>query len=686
MHFTAWLAPVFFLAMAIPASAADAVRLGELDDGSVLFLTQTEGASSLRTVYTRLTFSAAREIAGTPGVLAQVDVQSFDCVNRTQETIRTELYGNLAGDGEPLRVINFPASVRQRVAVDIRADNTVAAIFRSACGSVYLQAAPLTPTRPPTVSSSSQPAAPVTPTRPPTVPSSGQLAQPAFSPLPTAPGVFVSTRQTIDPPALPPPVDIGQSLESAMANPLPRFPGTNAQRNRATAAKEAPIIIVNGKPGECQANWTQYFVLQEFMRDFAKMSLFIYAGPRPIQRASDDLVDLEDRIRRAPIDVKYVLSLEKKSAVVSRNGLINWLARKRELATAGYRLRADMHDDFFRQSSLSEEKLEKEDFEFEIWERDGYFVVAFRGTSLPSGWISDARQILNIDVGKGLYEYADQLIKYLIKGARIDRSRIATTGHSLGGGLAVYSHLRNDTDFAIVFNPAELSWENQARAKNPLAAGRVFNYMSYVPGTDAADFVSQGSFVAKEMLKLPLMELPDGKLYGKRFYLPITVFSSEWNLAETAGIVTGVGAITPYGLSAGIVAAAESASIAPNSRVATAKTRGIETAGATAAATFWHHKVRSTILGGFFGIAAYNKVAPIENIAWGIFQMHIMNPLAAAAETRFFEPVSLTCTGPATPALVKQQVDITSRVGNFLKLADVVARAPKESTPAKQLK
>ena len=398
------------------------------------------------------------------------------------------------------------------------------------------------------------------------------------------------------------------------------------------------------------------------------------------------MADLEDRIRLAPIDVKQVLLLEKPSAVETRDDLIERRARKRELANAGYRLRADMHDSFFNQSSLSEEKLEREDFEFEIWERNGYFVVAFRGTSLPSGWISDARQILNIDVGKGLYEYADKLIKYLIKDVGIDRSRIATTGHSLGGGLAVYSHLQNDTDFAIVFNPAELSSENQARAKNPRAAERVFNYMSYVPGTDAADFVSQGSFVAKELLKLPFMELPDGKLYGKRFYLPITVFSSEWKLAKTAGIVTGVGAMTPYGLSAGIVAAAESASIAPDSRVATAKTRGIETAGATAAATFWLHPVRSTILGGFFGIAAYNKVAPIENIAWGIFQMHIMKPLAAAAATRFFEPVSLTCTGPATPAFVKQQVDITSRVGNFLKLADKVARAPKESTPSKRLK
>lgn len=686
MHFTAWLAPVFFLAMAIPASAADAVRLGELDDGSVLFLTQTEGASSLRTVYTRLTFSAAREIAGTPSVLAQVDVQSFDCVNRTQETIRTELYGNLAGDGEPLRVINFPASVRQRVAVDIRAGNTVAAIFRSACGSVYLQAAPLTPTRPPTVSSSSQPAAPVTPTRPPTVPSSSQLAQPAFSPLPTAPGVFVPTRQTIDPPALPPPVDIGQSLESAMANPLPPYPGTNAERNRATAAQGAPIIIVNGKPGECQANWAQYFVLQEFMRDFAKMSLFVYAGPRPIQRASDDLVDLEDRIRRAPIDVKPVLLREKPSAVKSRDELIERRARKRELATAGYRLRADMHDDFFRKSKLSEEKLEKEDFEFEIWERDGYFVVAFRGTSQPSGWESDARQILNIDVGKGLYEYADKLIKYLIKDARIDRSSIATTGHSLGGGLAVYSHLRNDTDFAIVFNPAELSSENHARAKNPRAAEQVFNYMSYVPGTDAADLVSQGSFVAKEMLKLPFMELPDGKLYGKRFYLPIPVWGSEWGFAKHAAIASGVLAITPSGVGAGMVVAAGSASIAPDSRVATAKTRGIATAGAMAVRKIKLNPVRSTIRGGIGFVAAYNTVAPMENIFWGIFQMHIMQPLEAAAATRFFDPVSLTCTGPATPAFVKQQVDTTNRVGNFLNLAYKVARAPKESTPAKRLK
>ena len=235
MHHTAWLVSVSFLAMATPASEADVLRLGELDGGSVLFLTNTEGVSSLRTVNTRLTFPAAREIAGTPGVLAQVDVQSFDCVNRTQETIRTELHGNLAGDVEPLRVVNYPASVRQRVAVDIRAGNTAAAIFRAACGSVYLQAAPPTPTRPPQVMNGS-PA------------QRGDRAE-ARAPLPNSDAFPPRMSGSTPRPAQTADVSVNRSqAPSSLSPPGTSAPASIAREPRSNPAVPMGNVLANPKP------------------------------------------------------------------------------------------------------------------------------------------------------------------------------------------------------------------------------------------------------------------------------------------------------------------------------------------------------------------------------------------------------------------------------------------------------
>jgi hypothetical protein len=500
---------------------------------------------------------------------------------------------------------------------------------------------------------------------------------------PTAiPGMLVPEGRMNTPPQLPPPVQTTMPLELVMA-PQESLTQTSATgtrtgaRSRASVTDTAPIILET-KGLACTANWTQYGILQEFMRDYARMAFFVYAGPAPIARAVSNVEDLDARFSRATPNVKVMLKYQRATAVAESNELQLRRERKRELANAGYVVRTDLHDAFFKQAKLNDEKLEKEDFEFEIYDRHGYFVVVFRGTSLKSGWLSDARQILNMDVGRGLYEYADLLVRYLIRTVGIDRRHISTTGHSLGGGLAVYSHMRNDTDFAMAFNPAELSAANHTRAYNPAAAKRVFNYISYVPGTEAADFVSQGSFVAKEMQKMPLLELPDGHVYGEKYYIPIHVGGSDWKLATMGAVAGGAIGAAPLGVVEGLAAAARGAALAPEEKINTAKANAVKVTGAKVVMRVILHPRRTVLGGGIGAVAGYIKVAPMENLAWGVFQMHIMKPLEAATSSKYIDPQSVVCAGPPTPQFVKQQVDITSRVGNFLKLAEKVASAQND--------
>jgi hypothetical protein len=496
-------------------------------------------------------------------------------------------------------------------------------------------------------------------------------------PLRPVAGIVVPADRVLDIPQLPGPVATGLSADKVMTarKPFGAAPGKSDWPDRATAATAPVVLETTGN--DCTAKWTQYGYLQEAMRDYARMSFFVYAGTAPINRTIDTVDDLGQRLATAKAaDVKFLLKHQLAAAEGASRELIARRERKQELAAAGYIARTDLQDAFFRATKLNWQKLESEDFEFEIYERGGHFVVAFRGTSLPSGWLSDARQIMSIDVGRGLYEYADQLLKFLIKSG-IDRRHISTTGHSLGGGLAAYSHIRNDTAFAMTFNPAEVSAANDKRASNTGAQKRVFNYISYVPGTDAADFVSQGTQVAKELVRQPLIDLPDGHLYGSKYYLPIPVGASEWKLAKMAAYAGGAMGAAPGGVAQALLVAAGSAAVTPDERINTAKARVAEVTVAHVAKNAIFHPFRTIALGAVSAVEAHRRVAPIENLTWGVFNLHIMQPLEESASLLFVDPQSVVCAGPATPAFVTQQLDTTSRAGNFLKLAAKIATAPK---------
>jgi len=76
-------------------------------------------------------------------------------------------------------------------------------------------------------------------------------------------------------------------------------------------------------------------------------------------------------------------------------------------------------------------------------------VIAFRGTDDKKDWKYGN---IAIDVN-GQYNDADELFK-LVKSEYGQNIKITTTGHSLGGGLAIHVSLRNRDVNAFVFNPS----------------------------------------------------------------------------------------------------------------------------------------------------------------------------------------------------------------------------------------
>ncbi len=76
-------------------------------------------------------------------------------------------------------------------------------------------------------------------------------------------------------------------------------------------------------------------------------------------------------------------------------------------------------------------------------------IIAFRGTDDPKDW-----RYGNIDINiDGQYNDADELFKW-VKNKYGQNIKISTTGHSLGGGLAIHVSLRNKDVDAFVFNPS----------------------------------------------------------------------------------------------------------------------------------------------------------------------------------------------------------------------------------------
>lgn len=86
----------------------------------------------------------------------------------------------------------------------------------------------------------------------------------------------------------------------------------------------------------------------------------------------------------------------------------------------------------------------------------GEVVVVFRGTRLSVGGDISTNVLSGLGVNTSYYRWAAALV------GRVKREHpdllVVVTGHSLGGGLAIYAVLQNPGVRGVVFNPAGLSW------------------------------------------------------------------------------------------------------------------------------------------------------------------------------------------------------------------------------------
>ena len=83
-------------------------------------------------------------------------------------------------------------------------------------------------------------------------------------------------------------------------------------------------------------------------------------------------------------------------------------------------------------------------------------VIVFQGTRPTVGGDLSADFLSLSGIASGYFRWANALV------AKVKREhpgmRVVATGHSLGGGLAIYSVLHNPGVEAVVFNPAGLAW------------------------------------------------------------------------------------------------------------------------------------------------------------------------------------------------------------------------------------
>lgn len=122
-------------------------------------------------------------------------------------------------------------------------------------------------------------------------------------------------------------------------------------------------------------------------------------------------------------------------------------------------------------------------FSVDIWKNNASaeVVVAYRGTDFfqPQDWIFGNLNIF----WKGQYKDAEKVIDILEQ--EFGSAQISTTGHSLGGGLALHSSLYGSNVNAIVFN----------------ASPRIFNSVEYVNNDNYRIVISENGEVLDKLRK-----------------------------------------------------------------------------------------------------------------------------------------------------------------------------------------
>ena len=421
-----WSIAVFSMLSAVASvtNGMEPTILGELNDGSVLMLDLIQGESAVKIVRTRLVFSELIDESGVNNVRSKVDTQTIDCVRRTQETTRIELFSNTTAMGEPLRTFELPLSVRQRVSVNLNDGNTVAAIFTAVCGQSQARIAPLAQTgRPGDIDGL------------PTVP--GLSKSPNFAPL-------AKTGQSGDIGGLPtvpvvptPPITESQIFPlDSLANQEP-FPAVGSTGFKlGTMGRLAEYIYFDQDRAELLA------------KALGRMEL-----------ARHHFATLNETRSPAVIELAYV---KVKKAEESYNRML--VGKDRFLESAKLRLICVVKEE--TPSCLPGIRLPKlafrvalAGFRAELYEHTESHnsIIVFRGTQGWQDWVSNAW--LGVDFLKieaPHYEAARIVTEQFIKSGLVPKSTLpVVVGHSLGGGMAQYVGYRQKLN-VVAFNSSPL--------------------------------------------------------------------------------------------------------------------------------------------------------------------------------------------------------------------------------------
>jgi hypothetical protein len=128
-------------------------------------------------------------------------------------------------------------------------------------------------------------------------------------------------------------------------------------------------------------------------------------------------------------------------------------------------------------------------------------VVSFRGTVNTKDLISDVKILFSRESSNERFQQAEQILREVKAMEGIEGYRVVTTGHSLGGRLALYAGMREGADFMYIFNPglSPLTINNDCKSQADLCKNNLIIY------TTGSDFISISAIFSKglKIIRVP---------------------------------------------------------------------------------------------------------------------------------------------------------------------------------------
>jgi hypothetical protein len=456
---------------------------------------------------------------------------------------------------------------------------------------------------------------------------------------------------------------------------------------------------------QCTTHNGMFWNWQRRMVQYSMLSNLVYFSDSDVRRLSaerDKLISLKAASAETAHKTFILSSIEMRGSDL-RIGVIQdkldalevhiSTVKSRFLASRNLVLRKDLFKAFLSASNLTQARLDNMGFYAEIYSQGEETLIVFRGSTELNGWKTNAAQIFSmprlLDNGTtngegaaGQYEIADRLVRFVIASG-IPRDRVYVTGHSLGGGLAAYAHLSNDTAGALLFNAAQLGVGTRAKVTQQphfeQAQLRMANYISYLKGTSAADPVSQGTELIKGILAgLHVSVASYGKLFGAKYYLPILPgpIPAGWlkgAVIKGTQIATGVGPSMRDRVGAiKTEAAINMTNYDRKNRKILAKdsVRYIGRAKTVieGAKKFKRTPGKLALLAAAGAVAGHIAANEAGGFLWRQLRLHVMAPLEASAVTQVMQPTPMTCATAPTPDFVNEQGEHSSVLSKLTPL------------------